>query len=278
MGLLVGVYGVGYLIAATDPFRHWPIVFVGLLGKILGPIGFLVSAFRGELPWSWGITILTNDVVWWAPFAAILYLTFKSHSDTSTGSKALETAVSSVQSHRGATLRELSSDRPLLLLFLRHTGCTFCREALADLAAVRDQIEDAGTRIAVVHMSPLLRATQMFISYGLEDLHRFSDPECELYRAFGLTRGTLKELVGPSVWSRGLGAIVRGHGLGPLEGDGFRMPGLFLLRDGRVVQSYRHRSSSDRPNYVAFANGTMASRDSLNAHTTDPRSETLVEK
>ena len=34
------VYGVGYAVAARDPLRHWPIVFVGLLGKILGPIGF----------------------------------------------------------------------------------------------------------------------------------------------------------------------------------------------------------------------------------------------
>src|SRR5262249_18880392 len=39
VGMIVGVYGIGYLIAARDPFRHWPIVFVGLLGKVLGPVG-----------------------------------------------------------------------------------------------------------------------------------------------------------------------------------------------------------------------------------------------
>lgn len=35
VGMIVGVYGVGYWIASTAPLRHWPIVFVGLLGKIL---------------------------------------------------------------------------------------------------------------------------------------------------------------------------------------------------------------------------------------------------
>jgi hypothetical protein len=72
VGMIVGAYGVGYAIAAGDPLRHWPIVLVGLLGKVLGPIGFALSAVRGELPWIAGWTILTNDVIWWVPFALIL--------------------------------------------------------------------------------------------------------------------------------------------------------------------------------------------------------------
>ena len=72
VGMIVGVYGVGYLCASRDPLRHWPIVLVGLLGKVLGPIGFLDAAIRGTLPWKFGWTILTNDLVWWAPFGLIL--------------------------------------------------------------------------------------------------------------------------------------------------------------------------------------------------------------
>lgn len=73
VGMIVGVYGVGYAIAATDPLRWWPITLVGLLGKVLGPIGFLVAALRGELPWAFGLTIVFNDLVWWVPFALILF-------------------------------------------------------------------------------------------------------------------------------------------------------------------------------------------------------------
>jgi len=72
LGMVIGVYGVGYLCAARDPMRHWPIVLVGLLGKIFGPIGFVWTASRGAIPWHFGATILTNDLLWWAPFGMIL--------------------------------------------------------------------------------------------------------------------------------------------------------------------------------------------------------------
>lgn len=72
IGMMVGVYGVGYAIAATNPARHWPIVLVGLLGKILGPIGFLHAAWHGSLPWRAGWIIVANDLIWWLPFAALL--------------------------------------------------------------------------------------------------------------------------------------------------------------------------------------------------------------
>ncbi|MBI2432706.1 MAG: alkyl hydroperoxide reductase [Candidatus Hydrogenedentes bacterium] len=73
IGMIVGVYGVAYAAAARDPLRHWPVTLAGLLGKILGPIGFVWSAYHGSLAWSVGWTILTNDLIWWAPFSAILY-------------------------------------------------------------------------------------------------------------------------------------------------------------------------------------------------------------
>jgi hypothetical protein len=65
IGMIVGVYGVGYLAAATDPMRHWPVVLVGFLGKVFGPIGFLQAAITGAMPWSFGINIIFNDLIWW---------------------------------------------------------------------------------------------------------------------------------------------------------------------------------------------------------------------
>jgi hypothetical protein len=77
IGMIVGVYGIGYWIAAVNPARHWPIVLVGLLGKVFGPIGFVWCASRGELPWIAGFTILTNDVIWWIPFLLTLRAAWK---------------------------------------------------------------------------------------------------------------------------------------------------------------------------------------------------------
>lgn len=85
VGMIVGVYGVGYAIAAFDPLRHWPIVLVGLLGKILGPIGFAVALARGVFPPRFAVTILTNDLVWWLPFAAILWAAYAASATTERG-------------------------------------------------------------------------------------------------------------------------------------------------------------------------------------------------
>lgn len=77
MGMVIGVYGFGYWWAASDPFRHWPIVVVGFLGKVFGPIGFVFNYFMGEFPGQFGYMLITNDLVWWIPFGTILYNTWK---------------------------------------------------------------------------------------------------------------------------------------------------------------------------------------------------------
>lgn len=77
VGMIVGVYGAGYAIAAFDPMRHWAIVFVGFLGKFFGPIGFVNAALHGKLPWSFGWVNVTNDLIWWIPFVVILWRAYQ---------------------------------------------------------------------------------------------------------------------------------------------------------------------------------------------------------
>jgi hypothetical protein len=72
MGMVIGVYGLGYWWAAHNPVKHWPIVAVGFLGKIFGPLGFTINYFKGAVPFSFGYTLITNDFIWWLPFILIL--------------------------------------------------------------------------------------------------------------------------------------------------------------------------------------------------------------
>jgi hypothetical protein len=72
VGMIVGVYGIGYWVAASNPNRHWPIILVGFLGKIFGPIGFLQALYLGVFNLKFGMTIITNDLIWWIPFYLIL--------------------------------------------------------------------------------------------------------------------------------------------------------------------------------------------------------------
>lgn len=254
VGMIVGVYGVAYLGAAGDPIRHWPVVAAGLLGKILGPIGFFQVASSGRFSWRMGWIIAANDLVWWVPFGLILYGAYRANlCQRRTASPEIQRMALRARTHLGVTLDELSRLSPILLVFLRHTGCTFCREALADLARQRGEIEASGVRIVLVHMSTEKQADSFFRRYGLESLPRVSDPRRSLYRAFGLGRGGLLRLFGPKVWIRGFeAAVLRRHGIGRLVGDGFQMPGVFLVFHGEVLASYRHHSAADRPDYLSM--------------------------
>ncbi len=82
IGMIVGVYGLGYWIAAANPLIHWPIVLVGFLGKILGPLGFAGALIQEELPLIFGVHIITNDLIWWIPFFLILKNVFVKHLNT----------------------------------------------------------------------------------------------------------------------------------------------------------------------------------------------------
>lgn len=72
LGMFVLVYAPGYWWAARNPEKHAHFIALGLLGKVLGPIGFLWSAGTGQLPWVFGLTILTNDLIWWPSFFLFL--------------------------------------------------------------------------------------------------------------------------------------------------------------------------------------------------------------
>ena len=79
IGMIVGVYGLGYLLAARDPIKHYPIVLVGFLGKVFGPIGFIGALVKQTLPVQFGYMIIFNDLIWWAPFFLLLKSAYKEH-------------------------------------------------------------------------------------------------------------------------------------------------------------------------------------------------------
>lgn len=257
LGYGFGVLGLGYLLAARDPLRHWPVVLMGLASKLGGAFGLGTAIYRGEMPTAALWLVVVNDLVWCVPFALILHAAYEASLRQR---RALSPEIVRMalrrRTNQGVTLEEMSTLSPVLLVFLRHAGCTFCREALADLAARRKEIESEGARLTLVHMGSEEHGARFFAKYGLADVPRVSDPDRTLYRAFGLPRGSLGDLFGPKVWWRGFqAAILDRHGVGTLVGDGFQMPGVFLIFHGEVLRSYRHQSAADRPNYMALVTG-----------------------
>jgi len=244
VGMIVGVYGVGYLIAASDPRRHWPIVLVGLLGKLLGPIGFGVELAKGTFPLEFGLTIITNDLIWWIPFAMILWDASR-HNTAAAGDPDMDT----ITDQNDQTLDQLSHERPVLVTFTRHAGCTFCKEMLADLRDRADEIRTRGLHIAIVTMSGPEKNAELARRYDLQDASWFSDPDRTAYRVVQLKRGNLLQLFGPRVAFRGLAATLKGHGVGKLDGDGFQLAGAFVLHNGTVIRDFRASHAAHRPDY-----------------------------
>ena len=148
----------------------------------------------------------------------------------------------------------LSNRAPVLAVFLRHNGCTFCRETLAKLAEVRQQIEATGTQIVLVHMSDDASAKELFSRYGLDDVERVSDPSRQLYERFELKKGRFLQLLGPKVIWRGMIAtLLRGHGIGKIQGSVFQLPGAVLISNGQVIAAHHSENSSDTPDFCGLA-------------------------
>jgi hypothetical protein len=248
VGMVVGVYGIGYAIAASNPLRHWPIVFVGLLGKLFGPLGFVSAVVAGRLPVRAGWLLLANDLVWWIPFGLILWAALQAHLRRASGPArllSLPEAAATFRLTTGESLAVASAGQLVALVFLRHFGCTFTRQLLLGLQDLERQASTHGARLVLVHMLHDGSETGYFAAG--RGIARIADPQCELYRAFGLGRGGFLELFGPRVWLRAAASLTKGCGAGQLAGDGMQMPGAFLVRDSRILAAQRARSAAELP-------------------------------
>jgi len=160
---------------------------------------------------------------------------------------------SSYLSQHGRDIAALSQDSPLLLVFLRHFGCTFCREAVCEIEKLRPGIESLGTQLAFVHLSTEERAKKFFAPHHFGDMARFADPDGRLYEAFGLVRAKWHQYLNPRTLARLFIAWAHGNFLGAPDGDIERMPGVFLIHRAQIRKSFRHKLVSDRPDYLAIA-------------------------
>jgi hypothetical protein len=73
LGMVVGLYGILYFEVARRPEQGWLLAAVGFVGKVLGPLGWLVLVWRAAWPARTVILCLPNDAVWWVPFGLYLY-------------------------------------------------------------------------------------------------------------------------------------------------------------------------------------------------------------
>ena len=146
----------------------------------------------------------------------------------------------------GTSVKEKSEKENLVFVLVRHSGCTFCRETLANLSLSIEKISEKNLKPVVVHMGPPESGDKMKTDFGLEKASFVSDPEMKFYRFFGARKGSFKELLGPRIWYRGfIDGVIKGRGLGSVEGDAFQLGGVFLLNQGQVKCLHNPRDAAD---------------------------------
>lgn len=153
----------------------------------------------------------------------------------------------------GRTLLELVDESPLLLIFLRHFGCSFCRQTLDDVSKLRGEIEAKRIRPVFVHLGTPERAKPYFDYYHLSDVERVSDPQASLYThpVFDLARkNVFTQFLVPAVWRAWLQGVIRKHGIGMIKEDADQMPGIFFLRQRAIVRTFRYKTIADEPDYL----------------------------
>lgn len=247
-GIVIGVLGIGLLLAAKNPIQHWLLVLCGFAKFTFGGIGFAVALVEGHIALRSVGMMLVNDLIWWGPFVAILWACLRAYAGvppTRSQPYSISEAAATYHLSSGQTLAEASDSKILALVFLRHFGCTFTRQILRSLETIQKEAKAHNAELVLVHMLQNGKETRYLGERS--GVARIADPRCELYRAFGLGKGGLRELFGPHVWWRGAVAIFKGCGLGHLAGDGLQMPGAFLFRDGKIISSQPARSAADLP-------------------------------
>ena len=144
----------------------------------------------------------------------------------------------------------MSEENPVMLVFLRHFGCVFCRDALRELSGLQNYFIEKQVQLIFVHMSEDDVAQTFFEKYDLHEIESISDPTCDLYASFGLGKGNFNQLFGLKSLMKGFEATMHGTMISLKQiGDGFQMPGIFIISKGAIVSSYIHQTASDRPDY-----------------------------
>jgi len=169
------------------------------------------------------------------------------------GTSDVAQTLAAIRTESGACLLALAEQSPVLLVFLRHFGCSFCRMTIAQIGELQEELRARGVRPVFVHLGTSEIAKAHFDFYGLNDVERIDDPQAAIYRSpvFGLGRQSpWWQLVNPVVWFGWLKGTIFKYGIGKIQGDGSQMPGVFFLKGPKIVRKFLYRNISDQPKWL----------------------------
>ena len=142
-------------------------------------------------------------------------------------------------------LKDFYNGKPLILVFLRHFGCIFCREQIAELRQFKAE------NIVLVGMGRIQETADFKRKMEIPQT-MISDPNKLLYEAFALRRGSFGQVVNPTLIRKSIKLLQGGQKLGLIKADPWTLAGVFRIEpDGEV--SYSHYASDISDNLSGSA-------------------------
>jgi peroxiredoxin len=165
------------------------------------------------------------------------------------GDAAPDVPVSLAETGESLSLARLWQDGPAVLVFLRHLGCVFCREHVAELRKITDRFIESHATVGLITTGQASDTAEFCAERSLQNpFVCLCDPDRAAYRAFGLAKCTSGDFYTAHVWRRAFQATLHGHILGMPKGDPYQMPGVFVIdRTGVVRYSHYYKDASDNP-------------------------------
>ncbi len=135
-------------------------------------------------------------------------------------------------------------EQPIVLLFIRHFGCLFCREQVAEWQSALSELKARGAELVVVGSG------QPFHAKAFREEHNISfpllvDPGLRAFAAAGLKRG-FSSTLHPRVLLHGFRAFKNGFRQGAVKGDPWQQGGVFVIAPGdRMLYQHISREAGD---------------------------------
>lgn len=152
---------------------------------------------------------------------------------------------------RPVRFAELWAERTAVLLFVRHFGCLFCRQQIAEILPSLERIRAAGAELFVIGNGGVAEARAFQHDHQLP-VQLLTDPTRQAYCALDMQSG-LGTVLRPSVLVRSLKALRSGFRQSTVAGDPLQQGGVVIVgSDG--MERYRHisRSAGDHPDPAAI--------------------------
>ena len=152
------------------------------------------------------------------------------------------------------SLSEYWAHGPVLVIFMRHFGCSCLMERWEGLKVELSSFADAGARVVGICQAEPERARAVAERREYQ-FPLLCDPELAAYRAFGLLEGLPSQILHDFPWRSGDEETARTLFIEPRRGteravvdSPWQLPGEFVIgSDGRIALAHRYQYCEDFP-------------------------------